>query len=169
MHSKDFLRFDTPRGSLALDQIPVFYRGAPDPGAIVELPHSGSWNFTRAHYVYQTAHRRRVIVADRDPLFCDDRLRLRNHVCLTVDAISSSPARYIVVHADPLAEELAITGGDDSGTRVLAEEWAGMARDARVLARKLRKRLGKPVYLDDRVLVWELKGSDHPDPQARSF
>jgi hypothetical protein len=166
MHSKDFLRFDTPRGQLAPDGIPVFYHRVPAPGALVEFPHSGSWNSTRAHYVYQSLHRRRVIVAERDPLFCDDRLRLRNHVCATVEAIAESPARYVVVHADPLAEELAIAGGDDSGTRVMADDWAAMARDARTLRRKLRRKLGGGVYLDRQVVVWDLRRGVTPATPA---
>jgi hypothetical protein len=158
-HNKDFIRFDQPRGKVSADAIPAFYREVRTNGAagsIIEFPFRGGWAATRAHYVYQVAHRSPVIAAEPYEWPCDERLRLRNHVCSKPETMLLSPARYLVVHRDPLAEESAIVGGDDSGNRYRPEEWVEFARTAGRVTRGLRRRFGPPFYRDDNMTVWDL-------------
>jgi hypothetical protein len=157
VHGKDFLRFDQPRGAIDPALVPAFYRDPGASGALVEFPHSGSWNATRAQYVYQSVHHRRVVAAEPGAPYCDPRLRLRNYVCGEPEAIAASGARFLVVHADVLAEEWNVVGGDGSGTLVQADHWADLARSARRLARQLQRRWGSPIYSDDRIWVWDLE------------
>jgi len=158
-HSKDFIRFDQPRGALAATAIPAFYA---DPavresaGPIIELPFRGGWSATRTHYVYQTVHRERVVAAEPYAWPCDERLRLRNHVCSQPRTLLRFPARYLVVHRDPLAEESAMVGGDDTGDRFNPHEWVEFAQTAGRVTRGLRRRFGPPVFRDDRITVWDL-------------
>jgi hypothetical protein len=158
-HSKDFIRFDEPRGKIAADSVPPFYReqswreaGA----ALVELPFRGGWSATRSHYVYQTIHRAPVIAAEPYGWPCDERLRLRNHVCSQAPTLLASPARYLVVHRDPLGEESHVVGGDDTGNRYRPEEWDEFAQTAGRVTRGLRRRWGPPLYRDARITVWDL-------------
>ena len=158
-HSKDFIRFDEPRGKIAASSVPSFYRDESwreDGGAIVEFPFRGGWSATRSHYVYQTIHRAPVVAAEPYGWPCDERLRLRNHVCSQPPALLASPARYLVVHRDPLGEESAIVGGDDTGDRYHPEEWEEFARTAGRVTRSLRRRWGPPLHRDDRLSVWDL-------------
>jgi hypothetical protein len=139
--------------------VPRFYRSdalRAAPGPIIELPFRGGWSCTRTHYAYQTIHRAQVIAAEPYGWPCDDRLRLRNHVCSEPPAMLASPARYLVVHRDPLAEESMVVGGDDSGNRFNPEEWVEFAQTAGRATRGLRRRWGPPLYRDDRITVWDL-------------
>jgi alpha-1,2-mannosyltransferase len=158
-HSKDFIRFDEPRGKIDAGSVPPFYR---DPSvreggaAIIELPFRGGWSATRSHYVYQSIHRAPVIAAEPYGWPCDERLRLRNHVCSQPPALLASSARYLVVHRDPLGEESQVAGGDDSGNRYRPEEWNEFAQTAGRVTRGLRRRWGPPLQRDDRITVWDL-------------
>jgi hypothetical protein len=158
-HSKDFMRFDQPRGTIAADAVPSFYRSAmlrDAPGPIIEIPFRGGWSCTRAHYVYQALHREPVLAAEPFDWPCDERLRLRNHVCPRPAEMLRSPARFAIVHRNPLAEESLVVGGDDSGNRWLPEQWDEFTLIAGRTARALRRRWGAPIYRDDRVTVWDL-------------
>ena len=158
-HSKDFVRFDVPRGRMAEEAVPAFYRSEEVIGSsapIAEFPFRGGWSATRAHYVYQTVHRAPVIAIEPFPWPCDERLRLRNHHCARPRALPASEARFLVVHRDPLAEERLVEGGDASGNDFLPEDWERTARLSRRVARNLRRIWGPPSYTDERLLVWDL-------------
>jgi hypothetical protein len=158
-HSKDFMRFDQPRGAIAADAVPPFYRSATlrqAPGPVIEIPFRGGWSCTRAHYVCQTMHREPVLAAEPYDWPCDQRLRLRNHVCPRPPDMLRSPARFAIVHRNPLAEEGLVVGGDDSGNRWLPEQWDEFTLTAGRTTRALRRRWGVPIYRDDRITVWDL-------------
>ncbi|HVR29342.1 MAG TPA: hypothetical protein VMS86_07375, partial [Thermoanaerobaculia bacterium] len=114
------------------------------------------WSATRAHYVYQAVHRAPVIAIEPFEWPCDQRLRLRNHHCARPEELAASAARFLVVHRDPLAEELSIEGGDDSGSYYRPEEWEQIARTSRRVARSLRRRWGPPAFQEEALLVWDL-------------
>jgi hypothetical protein len=158
-HSKDFIRFDQPRGTVAAEQVPSFYSSAElraAPGPIVELPFRGGWSATRSHYVYQTIHRRPVLAAEPYGWPCDERLRLRNHVCPQPPQLQRAAARLVIVHRDPLGEENAVVGGDDSGNRYRPDQWEEFALTAGRMTRNLRRRWGTPLYRDRQLTVWDL-------------
>jgi hypothetical protein len=158
-HSKDFMRFDQPRGTIAADAVPPFYRSTTlrdAPGPVIVVPFRGGWSCTRAHYVYQTLHREPVLAAEPYGWPCDERLRLRNHVCPKPADMLRSPARFAIVHRNPLAEEGLVVGGDDSGNRWLPEQWDEFTVIAGRTTRALRRRWGVPVYRDERITVWDL-------------
>ena len=98
---------------------------------IIEFPFRGGWSATRAHYVYQSIHRAPVLAAEPYGWPCDERLRLRNHVCSRPATLLASPARYLVVHRDPLAEESLVVGGDDTGNRYQPAGMGGVRADRR--------------------------------------
>ena len=158
-HGKDLLRFDVPRGRIAEESVPAFYRSEEvlrSKASIAEFPFRGGWSATRAHYIYQTVHGAPVLAIEPFDWPCDDRLRLRNHHCARPESLPASAARFLVVHRDPLAEELRIEGGDDSGNLYRPDEWQRMARISRRVARNLRRRWGPPAVADDRILAWDL-------------
>jgi hypothetical protein len=158
-HSKDFIFFYLPRGRMDGTMVPHFYRTAEvlsSTQPIIELPFLGGWAMTRAHYVYQDVHGAPVIAAELGDWPCDSRLRLRNHVCPEPPRMLDSRARFLVVHHDPLAEELLIEGGDNSGNGVDPPVWTAAADVAARTRRGLRRRWGPAYYHDERITVWDL-------------
>jgi hypothetical protein len=62
----------------------------------------------------------------------------------------------MIVHRDVLAEELRVTGGDDSGNRYRPDEWARYAMHGNRMARRLRRSWGPPFYKDGGIVAWDL-------------
>ncbi len=158
-HSVTFLRFTDERPALpALPALPA--EGPPPvyawlasaaPGAIVELPWHPVWRFDRAVGLYQTVHRRPVIVTAFGGPLADRRLAFRNMVRTDAESLLRSRGRWLVVHRSLPAEEerigpLLVDGRVRYQLRIAGPD----------AARRLRTVWGPPDYRDDRTWCWDL-------------
>jgi hypothetical protein len=152
-HHDDRLAFYVPPPKVPL---PDVYRKL-GPGAILEAPWIPVWRVSRAVALYQNAHGREVVTASPEPLLADPRLAFRNLVPLTPAAFLASRARWLVVHRDMGAEEEAFPD-------LLWPPRMGVGRrfrevfqtEGRRLPPLLRRAWGKPDFVDDGVVVWDL-------------
>jgi hypothetical protein len=165
VHHEDFLAFHRPFPRLAAERIPPSYLGlARGPGtrardqAIVELP-SYPEGGNRALQLYQARHRRQVVLATPIPELNDPRLAFRNRVAPAPAAMLASGARYLVVHRDLEAEELAVElpPGVPRGWN---RRQKNLSRHFRTVAAATVERLtaawGPPDWQDAQVVVWDL-------------
>lgn len=174
----DLLRFDRPlelpplpaAGAPRVEaevrpRLPALYLELEAPGALIEYPFRPAWRFARAPYLYQLEHRRRVLVSSLDPTLCDPRLAWSNHVCPRAEELLAAPARYLVVHLDPLAEERAVAGQRrirDPRPR----RWRVHAEAAARLAAHLEERWGAPDHATPGLVAWDLERARRVDESS---
>lgn len=137
VHHRDFLAFSQPLARLPASEMPGFYRtlaAESDDGAIVEMPWQSSWRFARVPYVYQALHGRRVLVSSPEPLLADPRIAaFRAYVPALPDRLLASPARWVVLHLDPEAEEKRLTENETVPERAMRDEatvWELLRRES---------------------------------------
>ncbi|HSL84600.1 MAG TPA: hypothetical protein VLF66_17640, partial [Thermoanaerobaculia bacterium] len=172
VHHEDVVLFHRPLPTLSEERVPAFYRGLfPGAGAegepILEFPsYPAAGN--RALHLYQDRHRRPVLLAAPVPAFNDPRLAFRNRVPPVPPAILASRARYLVVHRDLEAEELAVEmpPGVAPRTKRHAPRFRKQAAD---LVRRLTARWGPAHWQDDRVWVWDLDRVRREAPPAAAI
>ncbi len=155
----DFVQFYAARPRLAVEQIPSAYGGTESDGALIELPWPAAWKLSRAFYVYQQVHGRRVLVCPADERLHDERLTLRN-MPLDLDDFLASEARHVVVHKDLLAEERRFAA-DGRGWAEVASRRTDRQRSelnafAASMAEAMRAAWGPPSHEDEATLVWDL-------------
>lgn len=152
-HSVMFLRFTDERPVLPAEGPPPVYTWLANaaPGAIVELPWHPVWRFDRAVGLYQTVHRRPVIVTAFGGPLADRRLAFRNMVRTDAESLLRGRGRWLVVHRSLPAEEerigpLLVDGRVRYQLRVAGPD----------AARRLRAAWGSPDFRDDRTWSWDL-------------
>lgn len=162
LHHEDFLAFHRPLPTLPEEWIPRFYRRLArrpaDRGAILELPAYPEGQ-NRALHRYQDLHRRDVLVATTDPGLNDPRFDFRTRVPPFPEAILASGARYLVVHRDLEAEELAVElpPGVPRGWRTRQRNLSEIFRHlAAGFPERAASVLGPPDEAYARLLVWDL-------------
>jgi len=155
----DYVDFTVPVTELEKKQLPAFYRGELEPGAVVESPWPSSWWMGRTAHLYQLQHGRRVLVTPVEAVLHDRRLAFRNYAT-NLDQAVSSGARYLIVHSNLPAEELRLPelptprGEMREG---LIERMLSLSRD---LGRDAAARFGPPAFKDQRIRVWDLHASE---------
>jgi hypothetical protein len=93
------------------------------------------------------------------PELADRRFALRNLVAPELEAILASDARWLVVHADLRAEELALPVIDAQHAAALQRRrshWSVLTRGAERLARLAEAAWGPATYADDQLHAWDL-------------
>ena len=109
LHHNDFVAFHVPRPTLPPEVVPPFYRrlaAEPGGGAVLEVPWSPGWGYSRVPPVYQEIHRRPVLLSTPGArVFAPGRTVLRTLLPPTEEAFLASGARYLVVHSKPAWEE----------------------------------------------------------------
>ena len=163
VHHDDFLAYHRPLPRLRVDRIPAFYRDlAPGSGgrveAILELPTYPEGD-NRAVHRYQDRHRRQVLVSTPTPDLNDRRLAFRTRVVPQPGPILTSGARYLVVHRDLEAEELAVElppGVPRGWNRRQQNLSAHFRRVGTATAERLTAAWGPPDWQDSQVVVWDL-------------
>lgn len=176
LHHEDFVLFHRPLPTLEEERVPAFYRGLfPGAGAkeeaLIEYPTYPEAR-NRVLHLYQDRHRRPVILATPIPALNDPRLAFRNRVRPPPSVILASRARYLVVHRDLEAEELAVELPPGVGQAWTARQVAlseRLRRVARGLARRLTVRWGPPDWQDAHVLVWDLDRVRGEAPSAAAI
>lgn len=161
VHHDDFVAFHRPWPSLPEDRVPRFYERlatAEGRGAVLELP-TYPEGPNRAIHIYQDRHRRDVVESTPEPSLNDPHLDFRNRAAPFPAAILASRARYLVVHRDLEAEELAVN-------RPPGAPWAWNQRRRNLSARfrslaanhvELMTGLWGPPEVDDgTIVVWDL-------------
>ena len=158
VHFRDFLRFDEPLARLETQDLPDFYRRLPElpPGPLLEMPFRTGWSFTRAPYVYQLRHGRRVYVSGTDQRLCDPHLALVNRLCLGTGKLMESPARYLVLHRDVQAEERRLRGVVQPELEFRPDAWDSHRRYAGAWSQRFRERFGTPWVETPDLEVWDL-------------
>lgn len=142
--------------------IPAPYAKLADgpPGAVIEFPVRPMPRYAARLARYQRLHRRSARISPGDERLADPRLGLRSVVAAEPETFLASSAAYLVVHRD-WRQEL----GPWMGSRVplsppelqrLDDQTSRLARQARVMARRLRQAWGPPAHRSDELLVWDL-------------
>jgi hypothetical protein len=155
LHHNDWVDFARPRAALPRGELPLPYR-AVGGGAVVELPWPPAWDFGRSFYVYQEVHGLPVRVSPPAGLLDDPRLRLRNWVAPTPEALSASGARWAIVHLRLDLEEDRLRGG--AARAMPLRQRRLYAGEGRRLAALLAGRWGPATIADPAggVLAWDL-------------
>lgn len=168
VHHEDFVAFHRPLPKLPEEWMPRFYRrlartaagpdGRGDGAPILELP-SFPDGENRALHRYQDLHRQDVLLATTDPALNDPRFDFRNRVRLDPEAVLASRARYLVIHLDLEAEELAVElpeGVSDAWLERQRNLSRLFRRVGAVFPRRAAPVLGAPDERYARLLVWDL-------------
>ncbi len=159
-HHDDYLAFYMPRGELARQEIPDFYRRlatSAAAGPVLEVPWLPVWRMNRAFYLYQEIHRQDVVVASPRIQLWDPRLSFRNMVPLLPERLLASRVRYLVVHRDLSLEESRVRDRTPRPRSGLVEVFHGvLAENAHATGRLLKRRWGDPDYADESIQVWDL-------------
>lgn len=161
LHHDDFLAFHRPLPELPAGSVPGVYLGLESggDGAVLELPAFPDGE-NRCLHLYQDRHRRDVLLATPVPVLNDRRLGFRNRVVPLPGPLLASGARWLVVHLDLEAEELAVElpPGVPRGWDARAER---LGERFRVVAPRLVERLeaewGEADLRGEGVVVWDLE------------
>jgi MYXO-CTERM domain-containing protein len=155
LHHNDFVAFVRPRATVPGGALPLPYRAAGG-GALVELPWPPVWDFGRAFYAYQEVHGLPVLVAPPPGILDDPRLRLRNWVEASPEALAGSGARWVIVHLRLGAEEDRLRGSP--GRPMPAPLRELYAREGQRMAALLSAGWGPPTCGDASaaVVAWDL-------------
>jgi hypothetical protein len=155
LHHNDFVAFVRPRATVPGGALPLPYRAAGG-GALVELPWPPVWDFGRAFYAYQEVHGLPVLVAPPPGILDDPRLRLRNWVEASPEALAGSGARWVIVHLRLGAEEDRLRGSP--GRPMPARLRELYAREGQRMAALLSAGWGPPTCGDASaaVVAWDL-------------
>jgi hypothetical protein len=166
-HHKDFLGFYGPRGELAEEDVPEFYRrlaAENDAGenheAILEYPWHTSWRLARTPYILQRIHRRPVYLAPMQHMLWDPRIQIHKMIPGRPRDFLGSPARWLVVFEDRGTLEDRVDGDHRSprrGWKLRGREWDWMDREGTAMAERLTQLWGPPDVADERIQVWDLE------------
>lgn len=158
LHHSGLVGFYKPAQRLPDEAVPGFYRRLRGE-TVVEHPWIYRWDTNDAFHLYQAAHGGRVKVSSPQRILFRPPLALRNAVRPEPEALCRSGARYVIVHMNLAREENRIPGGR------LAEfpELRRMLRQSSmVLAGRLRRQWGEPVYVDRWIQAWDLRTACSP-------
>ncbi|MBV8200802.1 MAG: hypothetical protein JOZ15_09290, partial [Acidobacteria bacterium] len=151
-HDELYVRFTEPRPRLepggGLDVYQWLARAAP--GAVIELPWDPVFMTDRILGMYQTVHRRRVVVS---AFGFDSRLAFRNMTTDPPDELLAARGRWLIVHPAIIREQGRIGGGPWAATPELRRPFR---RRALAAAKKVRARWGPPDYQSEWDSVWDL-------------
>jgi hypothetical protein len=175
-HHSASLAVSDPGSRVAPSDLPAFYRGLDDaaPGPLLEYPWHPVWAWNHAYRLYQMHHGRPVLVGtfQRQPWERRPGVSLERHVPVIARdgkrkgllpgaerALLEAPARWLVIHRSPGAEEAAIPVSELASAtgRLPAEAALEMEDVARALAQRLAERWGPPDHADDVVVAYDLE------------
>lgn len=160
-HHNDFVDFSCSRASAV--ELPAAYgwlAAQGEPGALLEAPWPTTWRFNRAFYAYQARHGRAVLVGTSEALLADSRLRLARVLPLEPGRLLASPARYLLLHREPLAEERQLEVPACLGARREDQARPGarrLAADAARWAAALHLAWGEPDQCLGSIEIWDLE------------
>lgn len=169
-HHKDFLGFYGPRGQLAEEDVPEFYRrldaeNRSERGAeareeaVLEYPWHTSWRLARTPYILQRIHRRPVYLAPMQRMLWDPRIQIDKMIPGRPRDFLRSPARWLVVFANRGELEDRVDGDHRSprrGWKLRGREWDWMDREGTAMGQRLEQLWGPPDMADDNLQVWDL-------------
>lgn len=151
-HDALYLRFTAPRPRLE-DGGPVavyHWLAQAGPGTVIELPWDPVFMPDRTLGMYQTLHRRQVIVGGYRP---NARLRFRNMIPVLPALVLATRARWLIVHPLIAREQARIGGGPWEPTPDVRRVYR---RAAVSTAATYRSLWGPPDYEDFWTKVWDL-------------
>ena len=161
VHHDDFLGYHRPLPALPEGRMPRFYERLAEEagdGVVLEMP-TYPEGTNRALHLYQDRHGRDVMESSPVPDLNDERLDFRNRAIPYPAPILASRARYLVVHRDLEAEELAVVL-PPGVPRVWNERQQTLsARFRRMAANRiaaLSGLWGPPEVDDGTIVVWDL-------------
>ncbi len=180
VHHRDALVFEEPLPWLPGEFLPDVYRqvrtSAKPADEVLEVPVRQAWRFARAVYVYQRFHGQPVRAGTFEQGLCLDRWSLRNLLCarrdeadaliLDVERLRELGVRFLIVHLDPEAEELALLrelGRPVPRERRDPDRWDKVEQEAWELFRAFRRRWGKPHVREETIAMWDLSRLDGGD------
>jgi hypothetical protein len=158
-HDELYVRFTEPRPRLEPGAGLTVYEWLAQaaPGALVELPWDPIFMADRVLGMYQTVHRRKVVVSDFRP---DARLAFRNMTSDSPEEILAARGRWLIVHPAIIREQGRIGGGPWAPTPQLRRPFRRRALRA---AEKYRALWGPPDYHSEWDSVWDLdRVRSHP-------
>lgn len=161
VHHDDFVAFHRPLPTLPEARVPTFYRRLAEEageGAVVELP-TYPEGPNRALHIYQDRHRREVVESTPEPALNSRNLDFRNRVGPFPAPILASRARYLVVHRDLEAEELAVEP-PPGAPQAWSQRHRNLSERFRTVAANriegLTELWGRPLVDDGTIVVWDL-------------
>jgi len=167
-HHNDFMRFNCELPTFDRENVPVFYRElAQQPAGsvtILEYPWDWTWHYGHINLAYQLFHQQTVIgSAINIPFVADSRLSLQSLIPPAPGRFLQSPARYLIVHRDWLAEEMRLENNPClnlplkmTDSRGRDPRWTAWHTSAQEMAYQLEQLWGQPTYADEWLLVWDL-------------
>lgn len=157
LHANEMLGFTRPLRSAAGVPLPDPYRqlGSGD-DALIEFPLHYAWAQSVAVQSYQRIHGRRVLVGRPFRPWNEPELRLRSHVAAEPAAFLRAPARYLLVHRDPAAEERRVLAYLKPMARREYTEIETLRAAAREMEARLRTDWGSPDLESAEVAAWDL-------------
>ena len=156
LHHYDFVGFYRPYRTVPAEDVPAFYRRLRGE-AVLEFPWIFVWDSNRTFYVYQQVHGGRVLVSTPQRILFRPPLVLRNAVAPEPRAFCRSGARYLIVHRNVAREEDRIAPGGRISEFEVAQPLRRLLREsAAVLASRLKRDWGEPVYTDRLLWAWDL-------------
>lgn len=156
LHHNDFMSFYKPRRQVPAEALRGFYRQLRGE-TVLEYPWIFVWDSNRTFYLYQEAHRGRVLVSTPQRILFRPPLALRNAVPPEPEAFCRSGARYLIVHRNVAREEDRLAPGGRISDFEVSQPLRRMLREgAARLARDLARRWGDPIYSDRLLRVWDL-------------
>lgn len=158
LHHNDFVGFHEPVRALPAEAVPGFYRGLKGE-TVIEHPWAYGWDTNRAFHLYQAVHGGRVKVSSPQGILFRLPLALRNVVEPEPENLCRSGARYVIVHVNIAREEDRIPGGRLADFQAFQELRRMLRQSSTVLASRLRRQWGEPVYADRWVRVWDLQAA----------
>jgi hypothetical protein len=156
LHHNDFVGFHEPVPPPA--GLPDFYRRLRGE-TVVESPWAYGWDTNRVFPLYQGVHGSRVLVSSPQGILFRAPLALRNVMKPEPEALCRSGARYVIVHVNVAREEDRIPGGRLADFPTFQGLRRMLRQSSAVLANRLRRQWGEPVYADRWVRVWDLEAS----------
>jgi hypothetical protein len=153
LHTPRYVGFALPRPTLQEHELPPIYRelAAAPRQPVVEAPWQWLSRFGELVGAYQEVHGQRVLVAGGLPRW-GAAVRLQNHVPLRPAALLATPARWLVLHAQPRREvrrSFAAADADSAATRRLATAAAAAER-------RLTAEWGPPHQRSRGIAAWDL-------------
>lgn len=158
LHHSGLVGFHKPVQALPDEAVPGFYRRLRGE-TVVEHPWINRWDTNSSFHLYQAVHGGRVKVSTPQRILFRSPLALRNAVRPEPEALCRSGARYVIVHMNLAREENRIPGGRLSEFPELRRT---LRQSATILANRLRRQWGEPVYADRWIRVWDLQATCPP-------
>lgn len=157
LHANEMLGFTRPLRSAAGLPVPEPYRRlGSDDGALIEFPLHYAWAQSVAVQSYQRIHGRRVLVSRPFRPWNEPELRLNGHVAADAAAFLEAPARYLLVHRDPAAEERRVLAYLKPMARREYTEIETLRAAASEMEGRLRVEWGSPDLESAEIAAWDL-------------